>query len=158
MQTLQTEANAHLQILREGTADILPAWEVLNGTVSHPYISVLHIVGEYPSEEKLYINMARGKRQMLSFDQLYFERLSGLKLVILESGFSLDIAEQWVFSGHAAVLLLDESIDREAFRTTFYSALMSGRTLEESLHYTAQLLDFNSQYSYGSLGISCRGI
>ncbi|MEO1806466.1 MAG: tetratricopeptide repeat protein [Bacteroidota bacterium] len=141
LQTLQTEANAHLQILREGTADILPAWEVLNGTVSHPYISVLHIVGEYPSEEKLYINMARGKRQMLSFDQLYFERLSGLKLVILEAGFSLDIAEQWVFSGHAAVLLLDESIDREAFRTTFYSALMSGRTLEESLHYTAQLLE-----------------
>ncbi|MEL6133764.1 MAG: hypothetical protein AAFR59_10415, partial [Bacteroidota bacterium] len=141
LQGLQTEAHTHLQILREGTADILPAWEILNGSISHPYISILHVVGEYPSEEKLYINMTRGKRQTLSFDQLYFDRLSGLKLVVLEAGFSLDIAEQWIFSGHAAVLLLDESIDREAFRTTFYSALMSGKTLEESLHYTAQLLE-----------------
>ena len=141
LQDLQSNSHAQLEIFREGAGSHLPAWEVLGGSMSFPHISVLHIVGEYPSEKKLYINAARGKRHLLEFDQLYFDRLSGLKLVVLEAGYSLDIAEQFVFSGHAAVLLLDESVDKEAFRTNFYSALMSGKSLEDSLHYTASLLE-----------------
>ena len=110
---------------------LVPDWEgkvVVEGKDKQPYafelltnhqatapIKVLYLTSVTPLGESIYLNSDSGKRRPFEINQLSIDHFSGLQLVVLQGGATLEWIEQLLFVGVPMVLALPQTEGHEIF-------------------------------------------
>lgn len=139
-----SEKDKSISLLREDKEGAPFAYELLQGGLPLPGLTLIHLEADSPQDGEWFLNAAGGKRLVVDWDILFLDHLKTLKLIYVDKGASLDIVEKLLFAGAPAVLgtrFEDQSRDSEIFRSKFYAELSTGKTLQASFEAAAAVVD-----------------
>lgn len=127
--------DSSFQIVTEGKEGQVWAFDLLSGKTVSEEIVILHLVSEQALAERWYLNTSGGRRKAINGDNIQFDGLSALQLVILEGGASLQSVEQLLFAGIPQVLVLsqhgEEATNRDV-RLHLYQSLSEGVSFQDT--------------------------
>ncbi|MCI4666876.1 MAG: tetratricopeptide repeat protein [Bacteroidia bacterium] len=120
-------------IHREGAKDVPFAWDAISGDLVYQQVQLVYFYSDSDVGEELFLSQKIAKRHKLDFEEFNWKAFPDLKIIILDGNYSLDVAEQFLFSGAPAVLLLPRNNNPEAFRKSLFAKLLKGERLNRAL-------------------------
>lgn len=121
-------------IHREGARDVPFAWDALTGELVYQHVQLVYFYSDSNSGEELYLSHKGSKREKLDLESFTWKAFPDLKLLILEGSYTLDLAEQLLFSDAPAVLMLPQKQGTAHFRNILFSQLLKGERLSFALN------------------------